>query len=138
MGANMAEGLAGETCFLAGTVRDMDGKPVEGAQLDIWQADADGMYESQLGAEEPLLRAIFQTGADGKYVIQTIAPPGYSIPMDGTVGDLLKADGYFAFSAGAHSFPDQAPGYETLITHLFKKDGRYHRLRCGIRGERKT
>jgi hydroxyquinol 1,2-dioxygenase len=66
MGATVAEGLAGETCLLAGTVRGLDGKPIEGAKLDIWQADADGLHESQLGALEPVLRAVFHTAADGK------------------------------------------------------------------------
>jgi len=125
MGANVAEGLAGETCYLVGTVRDMNGKPIEGAKLDIWQADADGLYESQLGAEEPVLRAIFHTGADGKYVIRTIAPPGYSIPMDGTVGDLLRKTDISHFRPAHIHFFISAPGYETLITHLFKKDAKY-------------
>lgn len=125
MGANLAEGLGGETCFLVGTVRDLSGKPIQGARLDIWQADADGMYESQLGSEEPLLRAIFQTGADGKYVIRTIAPPGYSIPMDGTVGDLLRETDISHFRPAHIHFLIKALGYETLITHLFKKDVRY-------------
>src|SRR6266849_8703559 len=52
MGANLAEGLGGETCFLVGTVRDLSGNPIAGARLDLWQADQDGMYESQLGSEE--------------------------------------------------------------------------------------
>jgi hydroxyquinol 1,2-dioxygenase len=125
MGANLAKGLGGETCFLVGTVRDIAGNPIAGARLDIWQADADGMYESQLGSEEPLLRAIFQTGADGKYVIRTIAPPGYSIPMDGTVGDLLRETDISHFRPAHIHFLITAPGYETLITHLFKKDARY-------------
>jgi hydroxyquinol 1,2-dioxygenase len=125
MGANLAEGLGGETCFLVGTVRDLAGKPIAGARLDVWQADKDGMYESQLGLEEPLLRAIFQTGVDGKYVIRTIAPPGYSIPMDGTVGDLLKETDISHFRPAHIHFLIKAPGYETLITHLFKKDARY-------------
>src|SRR4029077_4621071 len=117
--------LAGETCFLVGTVRDLEGKPVAGAKLDIWQADADGLYESQLGAQEPVLRAIFHTGADGKYVIRTIAPPGYSIPMDGTVGDLLRQTDISHFRPAHIHFLIEAPGYETLITHLFKKDAKY-------------
>jgi hydroxyquinol 1,2-dioxygenase len=125
MGANLAEGLGGETCFLVGTVHGLDGKPVAGARLDVWQADADGMYESQLGSEEPLLRAIFQTAADGKYVIRTIAPPGYSIPMDGTVGDVLRETDISHFRPAHVHFLIKAPGYETLVTHLFKKDGRY-------------
>jgi len=125
MGANVAEGLAGETTFLVGTVRDMNGKPVEGAKLDIWQADADGLYESQLGAEEPTLRAVFHTGADGKYAIRTIAPPGYSIPMDGTVGDLLRQTDISHFRPAHIHFLIAAPGYETLVTHLFKKGAKY-------------
>ena len=125
MGANVAEGLAGETCFLVGTVRDTEGKPVQNAKLDIWQADADGLYESQLGAEEPILRAIFHTGADGKYAIRTIAPPGYSIPMDGTVGDLLRGTDISHFRPAHIHFFITAPGYETLITHLFKKGAKY-------------
>lgn len=125
MGANVAEGLAGETCFLVGTVRDLDGKPLEGAKLDIWQADANGLYESQLGAQEPVLRAIFHTGADGKYVIRTIAPPGYSIPMDGTVGNLLKQTDISHYRPAHIHFYVSAPGYENLITHLFKKGAKY-------------
>ena len=125
MGANVAEGLSGETTFLVGTVRDMNGRPVEGAKLDIWQADADGLYESQLGSEEPILRAIFHTGANGKYTIRTIAPPGYSIPMDGTVGDLLRKTDISHFRPAHIHFLITAPGYETLVTHLFKKDAKY-------------
>jgi hydroxyquinol 1,2-dioxygenase len=125
MGANVAEGLAGEPTFLVGTVRDMNGKPIEGAKIDIWQADADGLYESQLGADEPVLRAIFHTGPDGKYTIRTIAPPGYSIPMDGTVGDLLRQTDISHFRPAHVHFLISAPGFETLITHLFKKGAKY-------------
>ena len=130
LGADMAEGLGGEITFMTGTVRDLEGKPVAGARMDIWQADADGMYESQLGAEEPLLRAIFETDAHGKYVIRTIAPPGYSIPMDGTVGELLQNTDISHFRPAHIHFLVSAPGYETLVTHLFKKGAKY--IDCDI------
>jgi hydroxyquinol 1,2-dioxygenase len=125
MGADMAAGIAGEACYVVGSVRDVDRKPIAGAKLDIWQADADGMYESQLGKEEPFLRAVFRTGRDGKYVIRTIAPPGYSIPMDGTVGDLMRETEISHFRPAHIHFYISAPGYRSLITHLFKKDTRY-------------
>jgi hydroxyquinol 1,2-dioxygenase len=125
MGADLAEGIKGDTCFLVGTVSDMGGKPIEGAKLDIWQADAEGMYESQLGAEEPRLRAVFHTGEDGRYLIRTIAPPGYSIPMDGTVGDLLRETDISHFRPAHIHFLITVPGYETLVTHLFKKGAKY-------------
>jgi hydroxyquinol 1,2-dioxygenase len=125
MGTDLAAGLAGTPCFVHGTIRDLNGNPIAGAKLDVWQADADGMYESQLGATEPLLRAIFRTGPDGKYLIRTIAPPGYSIPMDGTVGDLMRATDISHFRPAHIHFYISAPGYQPLITHLFKKDARY-------------
>ncbi len=125
MGSDMAKGYAGEPCYLVGSVRDLDGKPIEGAQLDIWQADAEGMYEAQLGKAQPYLRAIFHTGPDGKYAIRTVAPPGYSIPMDGTVGELLRQTDISHYRPAHVHFLISAPGYHTLVTHLFKKDTRY-------------
>jgi hydroxyquinol 1,2-dioxygenase len=125
MGTDLAAGIAGEPCYVVGTIRDLDGKPIAGAKLDVWQADADGMYESQLGLEEPFLRAIFRTGSDGKYLLRTIAPPGYSIPMDGTVGDLMRATDISHYRPAHIHFFITAPGYQPLITHLFKKDARY-------------
>ncbi len=138
MGADMAEGLAGELCFLAGTIRDIEGKPVAGARLDLWQADGDGMYESQLGKEEPFLRAIFRTGPDGKYAIRTIAPPGYSIPMDGTVGDLLKQTDISHYRPAHIHFFITAPGYHPLVTHIFRKGTKLHRLGHRFRREGKN
>jgi hydroxyquinol 1,2-dioxygenase len=125
MGADLAAGLAGEPCYVVGTIRDLDGKPIAGAKLDIWQADADGMYESQLGLEEPFLRAVFRSGPDGKYLIRTIAPPGYSIPMDGTVGDLMRETDISHYRPAHIHFYITAPGCQPLITHLFKKGTRY-------------
>jgi hydroxyquinol 1,2-dioxygenase len=125
MGTDLAAGLAGEPCYVVGTILDLDGKPIAGAKLDVWQADADGMYESQLGKEEPFLRAIFRTGPDGKYMIRTIAPPGYSIPMDGTVGDLMRETDISHYRPAHIHFYITSPGYQPLITHLFKKDARY-------------
>jgi hydroxyquinol 1,2-dioxygenase len=125
MGANLAAGLAGTPCYVVGAVRTLDSEPIAGAKLDVWQADADGMYESQLGLEEPFLRAIFRTGSDGKYLIRTIAPPGYSIPMDGTVGDLMRQTDISHYRPAHIHFYISAPGYQPLITHLFKKDTRY-------------
>jgi hydroxyquinol 1,2-dioxygenase len=125
MGADLAAGLGGETCFLVGAVRDLAGNPIAGARLDVWQADEDGMYESQLGLEDPFLRAVFETRADGKYLIRTIAPPGYSIPMDGAVGELLRETDISHFRPAHIHFLIKAAGYETLITHLFKKGARY-------------
>ncbi len=41
-GGNMAEGCPGIPCFVTGTVRGLNGEPVAGAVLDLWQADGEG------------------------------------------------------------------------------------------------
>ncbi len=130
MGANMAVGVKGDACFMTGTVRDLDGAPIEGAELDIWQADTEGMYESQVGSDEPWLRAIFHTGPDGKYLIQTIVPSEYPIPMDGPVGELMRQTDINIYRPPHIHFHVSAPGYHSLVTHIFKKGGRY--LDCDV------
>src|SRR6201995_2779879 len=40
-GGDMAKGAPGIPCFVSGKVRDLDGRPVAGAKLDLWQTDGD-------------------------------------------------------------------------------------------------
>lgn len=130
MGANMAAGVKGDTCYVIGTVQDLDGTPIEGAEFDIWQSDAEGMYESQLGSDEPRLRAIFHSGPEGKYLIQTIVPSEYAIPMDGPVGELMRQTDITIYRPPHIHFHVSAPGYHSLVTHIFKKGARY--LDCDV------
>jgi len=88
-GADVATGAPGELCYIAGSVRSLDGRPIAGASLDIWQADGEGFYDAQRGSDEPWMRGIFTSGADGSFVVQTVLPVPYSIPMDGSVGELM-------------------------------------------------
>ena len=52
---DMSEGLPGIPLYVSGTVRSLDGTPIGGAVLDVWQADEDGAYEAQLPVEEARL-----------------------------------------------------------------------------------
>ena len=102
----MSEGLPGTPLYLHGTVRDLDGKPVAGAVLDVWQADTEGAYESQIAdVDEARLRAKYTTREDGSYCVRTIAPLGYTIPMDGPVGDLISRTDDQPLPPGAHPLP---------------------------------
>jgi hydroxyquinol 1,2-dioxygenase len=124
-GANMSQGLPGTPLYISGTVRDLDGKAVGGAVLDVWQADTDGAYEAQLDVDEARLRAKYTSRLDGTYCVRTIAPLGYSIPMDGPVGDLISRTDISHFRPAHVHFLVEMPGYEPLITHLFQKDAPY-------------
>jgi hydroxyquinol 1,2-dioxygenase len=124
-GANMAAGAPGEPCFVAGVVRDLDGSPIAGALLDIWQTDGEGLYEAQRDVAEPWMRGIYESGPDGSFVVRTVAPIGYSIPMDGTVGELMNRTDISHMRPAHIHFLVEAPGYHRLITHLFQRGGPY-------------
>jgi hydroxyquinol 1,2-dioxygenase len=124
-GADMSEGLPGTPLYVTGTVRDLDGKAVGGAVLDVWQADTEGLYESQVDVDEARLRAKYTSRPDGTYCVRTIAPLGYSIPMDGPVGDLIARTDISHFRPAHVHFLLDVPGYETLVTHLFAEGAPY-------------
>lgn len=125
-GFDMSDGIPGTPLFITGTVRDTDGKPVSGAVLDVWQADAEGNYESQIAEiDEARLRAKYRTREDGTYCVRTIAPLGYSVPMDGPVGDVLRRTDISHFRPAHVHFLIEEPGYRRLITHLFRAGAEY-------------
>jgi hydroxyquinol 1,2-dioxygenase len=94
--------------------------------LDVWQADTEGAYESQLPTvDEARLRAKYTTSEDGSYCVRTIAPKGYTIPMDGPVGDLIGGTEISHFRPAHVHFLINVPGYEPLITHLFQEGADY-------------
>jgi hydroxyquinol 1,2-dioxygenase len=125
-GADMSDGLPGDLLYIHGTVRDLDGKPVAGAVLDVWQADTEGLYEVQVAdVDEARLRAKYTTREDGSYCVRTIAPLGYTIPMDGPVGDLIAQTEISHFRPAHIHFLLNVPGFEPLITHLFQEGAPY-------------
>jgi hydroxyquinol 1,2-dioxygenase len=125
-GGDMSDGLPGTPLYVTGTVRGLDGSPVGGAILDVWQADEEGAYESQIAdIDEARLRAKYATRADGTYCLRTIAPKGYSIPMDGPVGELIRGTDISHFRPAHVHFLINAAGYEPLITHLFQEGAEY-------------
>jgi hydroxyquinol 1,2-dioxygenase len=124
-GADMSEGLPGMPLFVTGSVRSLDGTAIPGAVLDVWQADEDGAYEAQLVVEEARLRAKYAAREDGSYCVRTIAPKGYSIPMDGPVGELIRQTGISHFRPAHVHFLLNVPGFRPLITHLFEEGAEF-------------
>ena len=124
-GGDMSEGVPGQPLYVHGSVRDIDGKAVGGALLDVWQADTEGAYESQLDVDEARLRAQYRTREDGSYCVRTIAPKGYSIPMDGPVGELIGRTDISHYRPAHVHFLVTADNCEPLITHLFQDGAEY-------------
>jgi hydroxyquinol 1,2-dioxygenase len=125
-GADMSQGLPGTPLVIHGVVTDLDGNRVPNAVLDVWQADNEGLYESQYAdVDEARLRAKYSSREDGSYCVRTVAPLGYSIPMDGPVGELMTQTDISHFRPAHVHFLLNVPGYEPLITHLFQEGADY-------------
>jgi hydroxyquinol 1,2-dioxygenase len=120
-GGNMAQGAPGVPCFVTGTVRGLDGEPIGGAVLDLWQTDGEGLYEDQRDVSGPWMRGLYRSQPDGSYAIRTVAPISYTIPMDGTVGELMERTNISHMRPAHIHFAISAPGYHGCVTHLFRK-----------------
>jgi hydroxyquinol 1,2-dioxygenase len=124
-GDDIANGAIGIPCKVRGRIRDLDGKPVPNARIEVWQADAEGMYDVQRQDASHQARGSLVAGPQGEYHFQSILAEAYPIPDDGPVGDLLKATKRHPWRPAHLHFLIEAPGYETLITHVFRNGDQY-------------
>jgi hydroxyquinol 1,2-dioxygenase len=126
LGEDVANGAAGVPCTVRGTVRGLGGEPVPGAEIHVWQADAEGRYDVQReGLAAPQARGVLHADARGHYHFRSILAEAYPIPDDGPVGDMLKATRRHSWRPAHLHFMIRAPGYETLITHVFRNGDPY-------------
>ena len=111
----------GDPVVVAGRVRDLEGRPVPGASLDVWQASAEGFYDVQQPDLQPErnLRGLFTADDEGRYWFRTVLPKWYPIPDDGPVGDLLAATGRHPNRPAHVHVIAGAAGHAPLTTHVF-------------------
>jgi protocatechuate 3,4-dioxygenase beta subunit len=126
-GGNIAPRDAGGTpTLVTGRVLDLEGRPIAGALLDVWQTDSGGLYDSQHSDSDELhMRGKFSTGANGRFLIRTVRPVHYQIPSDGPVGRMLRATNRHPWRPAHIHFVVSADGYEPLTTHLFDSIDEY-------------
>lgn len=111
---------------IRGVVSGVDGEPIEGATLDVWQNASNLKYAVQdLGQPPGNLRGKWLTGMDGRYEFRTIKPVSYAIPDDGPVGDMLRATGRHPWRAAHIHFLVTAAGWRGLTTEVFDAESDY-------------
>ncbi|PDT07522.1 MULTISPECIES: intradiol ring-cleavage dioxygenase [unclassified Rhizobium] len=110
----------GTPLFVHAKVIDRDGKPVAGAEVDVWHASPVGLYENQDPDQAEMnLRGKLTTNEEGRFWFRTVKMVGYPIPVDGVVGRLLKAQGRHPYRpAHLHALIFKR-GYKTLISQVF-------------------
>jgi hydroxyquinol 1,2-dioxygenase len=121
-GADICLDGKGEPCLVRGRVLDTAGNPVAGVKLDIWQTNEDGFYDVQQKGIQPdfNLRGVFHSDAEGRYWFRSSKPRFYPIPDDGPVGKMLAVLGRHPNRSAHIHFILTAPGYDTVITHIFE------------------
>ena len=101
----------GTITYMSGRVTDLHGNPIAGAELDVWQAAADGLYDVQdRSLSEMNMRGKFRADKDGRYLVKTTRPVAYQIPADGPVGEMLRATNRHAWRPAHVHFVVSAPG----------------------------
>jgi hydroxyquinol 1,2-dioxygenase len=117
----------GMPCVVTGRVVSVDGTPLPGAELDVWQASDQGFYDVQQPDVQPRTngRGLFTADEAGEFWFRTIVPSYYPIPTDGPVGELLNATGRHAFRPAHIHFIVTAPGHRPLTTHIFVAGSQY-------------
>ena len=120
-GESMAEEAgAGTPAWVHGRVLDVDGNPIAGAELDVWQNGADQLYAVQRPeAPEDHLRGRYSTREDGRYAFVAVRPVPYPVPDDGPVGRMLAATGRHPWRPAHIHMIIRAPGHRTVTTHIF-------------------
>ncbi|MGO4813054.1 intradiol ring-cleavage dioxygenase [Cupriavidus sp. 2MCAB6] len=126
LGGDVGNGMTGEPCYVSGQVRSVTGEAVPHARLEVWQADSDGFYDvQQSGRDGHQGRGALTADANGGFHFKSIVAECYPIPHDGPVGRMLDAMGRHPWRPAHLHFMITAPGYETLITHVFREGGEY-------------
>jgi hydroxyquinol 1,2-dioxygenase len=125
LGGDVAGGAPGEPCWVEGTITDTNGNPLPGARLEVWEADADGLYDVQYDDDRVTGRGHLHTDEQGGFRFWAVTPTPYPIPDDGPVGELLRATRRSPMRASHLHLMATADGCRTLVTHVFPRGDRY-------------
>lgn len=126
VGGDMKRDFGGPVLLAEGVIRDTDGNPIAGAEIDIWQTAPNGLYASQDDAQDTFsFHGLMTVGADGRYAFTTVKPVEYTVPTDGPVGDVLRACGRHPWRPSHLHYIVKAPGYRDLVTEIFPDDDPY-------------
>ena len=116
----------GAELFVSVSLEDANGQPVAGAEVDVWHSSPVGMYENQDPNQADMnLRGKFFTDADGRFFYRSTKPGPYPVPVDGPVGDMLRAQLRHCYRPAHFHFLAFKEGFKTLVTQVFVADDQY-------------
>ena len=109
----------GEVLFMDGVVTDTSGKPIAGAQVEVWHANTLGNYSYFDKSQSAYnLRRTIVTDAEGRYRFRSILPSGYGCPPNGSTQQLLDQLGRHGRRPAHIHFFVSAPNHRKLTTQI--------------------
>ncbi|THX32086.1 aromatic compound dioxygenase [Aureobasidium pullulans] len=125
-GGSISQDADGEPLLVVCTVKDVDGNPISGVKVDVWETDSKGFYDVQHADRNgPDGRAVLTSDSAGNFWFKAILPVPYPIPHDGPVGGLLKKLNRHPYRPSHMHFMFDKSGYDPLITALYLKNDPY-------------
>jgi catechol 1,2-dioxygenase len=122
-GSIVRSATPGPALFVNARVRDSNGDPVAGAEVDVWHSSPAGLYEQQdAGQAEMNLRGKLVTDEQGRFWFRTVKMAGYPIPTDTVVGRLLKAQHRHPFRPAHLHVLIFKEGFKTRISQVYADD----------------
>jgi catechol 1,2-dioxygenase len=116
----------GPPIFVNCTVLDQAGKPIAGAEIDVWHSSPEGFYDQQDEKQVDMnLRGKFTTDAKGHFGFRSVKPAGYPIPVDGPVGELVRAAGRHNMRPAHLHFLIFKQGFKTHISQIYVSGDEY-------------
>src|SRR5579871_3682230 len=113
----------GPELLVSVALEDVAGRPVAGAEVDVWHSSPEGLYENQDPSQAEMnLRGRFVSDERGRFHFRSVKPAGYPIPVDGPVGDLVRATRRHNFRPAHLHFMVFKPGFKTLISQVYSPD----------------
>jgi protocatechuate 3,4-dioxygenase beta subunit len=105
------------------SLEDATGQPAAGAEVDVWHSSPEGLYENQDPQQAEMnLRGRFVSDSAGKFQFRTVKPAGYPIPVDGPIGEFVRATRRHNFRPAHLHFMVFKPGFKTLISQVYSPD----------------
>jgi hydroxyquinol 1,2-dioxygenase len=125
-GADLIKDNPGERIVVTGQVRSANGGPLPGAVLEIWQNGPNGLYTVQ-DPDQPddNLRCTLHADENGNYCFSTVKPVAYTIPDDGTGGELARAAGRHCWRPAHIHIMVSADGHKRHVSQIFNEADPY-------------